>query len=159
MAIWHKVTVDVISAGVDVKEASAHAEETAWDMAVHAAEHEGVDIGSDKFVSAYNQLKVRFDDCAESYSHLHHVSARAVQALLNKNTALLVKDISSDKLEDAIHDMVATVFSVLTVVYATGPHGWIHDEEWLQLTEKERTVPITFHAVDLSDEETTDEYR
>lgn len=154
MATWHKVTVDVLSAGVDVKEASALAEDTAWDMAIHAAEHEGVDIGSDRFVKSYNQLRSKFDECSESYAHLHHVSARAVKALMAHNLAVMVDGMSETTVQDIVHELVSTVFSIMTVVYATGPHGWLRDSEWRQLPDADQTTSIVFHAIDLNEQET-----
>lgn len=154
MADWHNVVVDVVSAGVDVKEASALAEDTAWDMAVHAAEHEGIDIGSDRFVKAYSQLRGRFNDCSESYAHLHNVSARAVKALMAHNLAVMVDGMSEDKVRDIVHDLINTVFSVLTVVYATGPQGWLNDTEWANIPLMDKTTSIVFHAIDLNEQET-----
>lgn len=126
--------------GDDVLEAT---EDLAWDAAVQAAQAEGLEIGSDQFVEAFQHLKARYAECGEAYGHLKFMSALVLRQLMNFGMAVVYPpDTCTCEEHMAAHfDLLAQViFSQFATFYGVGPAGWYSNEEWNKLDPNQRTI-------------------
>jgi hypothetical protein len=152
---WHEVLIEVKSALIDRQTLVDEAQNLAWDMMTHAAEAHGLDMASDGFSNGFREINDRMLDCAKAYQHLHTIAAQTVGAMLQGNVAILTRgDVSSDTIRDSVQRMVGILFGTISVIYATGPTGWVPDEEWDELSEKEKRVQIRAMVCNIDDKET-----
>ena len=126
--------------GEDVLEAT---EDLAWDAAMQAAQAEGLEVGSDQFVEAFQHLKARYAECGEAYGHLKFMSAMVLRQLMNFGMAVVYPpDLCTCEEHVKAHFDLLTqvVFAQFATLYGVGPSGWYPNEEWNELDPIERTI-------------------
>lgn len=137
----------------------AATEDLAWDAAVAAAQAEGLEIGSDDFVRAFNHLKARYAECGQAYGHLKFMSAMVLRQLMNCGMAVVYpKDACTCEEHMAAHfDLLAqTIFAQFATFYGVGPMGWYSNEDWNKLDENQRTIFFEVVRPDNDQEEDKD---
>lgn len=151
---WHKISVSVTNLAQEESKVRSQAEETAWELASHAAADAGIDLGSEKFEKIYVRLRDGLYDCADAHSHLRFIAMATVRAILKSSVALVSPTLKDDDMEDFVNELIAIVFGMLTVTYASGPDGWLKQSEWEQLSDRDRTMDIDFTVAVITPEGT-----
>ena len=133
--------IRVLSIGGEDGEASAYAEDIAWEHSTMLAERLGLDLGSDGFVSIFNRLSEKYGECAESFGFLHNLAARTLKELMEAGVAIaLPPDEDEAAVTARFYNLVACIFTAIAWAYASGPDAWIENDEWDEHTEDERSI-------------------
>jgi hypothetical protein len=138
-----RFTVKIVAEGYDQDKLNAVGEDLAWEAATSAAQSEGIDIGSEEFIRAFNLLKSKFSDCAEAYGHIRYTAAATLRSLMDAGMAVVYPPdlCACDEHMKAHFDLlVGIIFSQATSIYAVGPAGWLTNEEWERIPEEHRTL-------------------
>ena len=140
------VTLKLVAAGDDQSYYKEVAEDLAWEAAVHAASHEGVELGSDDFIEAFEHLKGKYAECAESYGHLRFIATQTLKILIDSGMAIKYPPdecLCRNHLTNHIDSLVGVLMSSMTSIYSVGPSGWLTNEEWMRIEEEDRTTIFT----------------
>ena len=143
------VTLKLVAAGDDQLTYKEVGSDLAWESAVHAASLEGIELGSDDFVEALTHLQKKYDECADSYGHLRFIATRTLKILTDVGMAFKYPDnecMCENHLTNHIDSLIGVLMSSMTSIYSVGPSGWMTNEEWMNLSEDERTTFFTLNV-------------
>lgn len=122
-------------------------EDIAWEAVMSASHAEGIDVGSDDFIAAYEHLKGKYALCAKSFGHLNYLSMALLSSLVDSGMAVVCPpEISQDteKVKEHLTNLVGMVMSVVTSVYCVGPTGWIDNKDWNDFPVDKRSIDFEF---------------
>lgn len=143
-----RFVVELLASGDDEQELIEISEDLAWEAVMAASRQEGLEVGGEVFVEAFQSLKLRYAECARHFGHLTHIAATTLKVLMDSGLAIAYPagmPTDEDSIRKFINNLVGVVLSTSTSIYAVGPSGWIPNEQWDDLPEDQRT--ITFNLI------------